>query len=492
MKRSAVAKIQLSSFENVSILRKFTMYYVLMSILPVGVLYYFFMQVRNTGHVEINDEQFTMIMFWIIAGVLMGYMAMRFVLKGLIDVTKANKKTLQLMLGPEKIKELVGAENDEIAILARTFSEVTSRLEENVKNLETTKKTLHAVLSKVGQGLSSMQNIDTFLDLIIETVTEALNAKIGVLMLVDQDKKSLFVKSVYGVELKGAIVRFKIDEVIFGSVLKTKYPLIIPKISNEEHGVRGHAHLFDSPSMCAPLVLHEQVLGVITVSGRRTNDNFKEEEMNLLYNLALQTAVAIENSTLNQNAEQTYFETISALALAVDAKDTYSRGHLDRVAQYSVMIANQMKLNQEEVKTLRDAARIHDIGKIGVTDLVLLKPGPLNDEEWVMMKRHPEIGEGIIKPIQSLRNLCDIVRHHHEKLDGSGYPDGLKGDEITKLVRILTVADIFDALTTDRPYRKGFPHEQALDELRKMQGKLDMTIVDALIASLSSNIKPVQ
>ena len=457
------------------------MYYVLMSILPVGVLYFFFMQVRQTGHVDITDEQFTAIMFWVITGVLLGYMAMRFVLKGLIDVTKANKKTLQLMLGPDKIKELIGADNDEIAILARTFSEITSRLEDNVKNLETTKKTLHAVLSKVGQGLSSMQNIDSFLDLIIETVTEALSGKIGVLMLLDQDKKHLYVKSVYGVEIQADTVKFKVDEVIFGSVLKTKYPLIIPRINNEEHGVRDHAHLFDSPSICAPLVLHDKVLGVVAVSGRRLNDNFKEEEMNLLYNLALQTAVAIENATLNKNAEEIYFETISALALAVDAKDTYSRGHLDRVAHYAVMIATKLNLSPSDVKTLRDAARLHDIGKIGVTDMVLLKPGPLNDEEWEMMKKHPEIGEGIIKPIQSLRNLCDIVRHHHEKLDGSGYPDGLKGDAISRLVRILTVADIFDALTTDRPYRKGFPQEKAIEELHKMQGKLDLTVVQALI-----------
>jgi HD-GYP domain-containing protein (c-di-GMP phosphodiesterase class II) len=148
-----------------------------------------------------------------------------------------------------------------------------------------------------------------------------------------------------------------------------------------------------------------------------------------------------------------------------------------------------MGLGQSDVKMLRDAARLHDIGKIGVTDMVLLKPGPLNDEEWEMMKKHPEIGEGIIKPIQSLRNLCDIVRHHHEKLDGSGYPDGLKGDEIKPLVRILTVADIFDALTTDRPYRKGFTHDKAIEELRKMEGKLDMKMVEALVQSLKSAAK---
>lgn len=481
-----MSKIRLSSFENTSILRKFTMFYVLMSILPVGVLYFFFSQIRRTGHVDVNDEQFTLIMFWVIAGVVLGYGAMRFVLKGLIDVTKANKETLQLVLGPDKIKELVGADNNEIAILARTFNEVTSRLEENVKNLEMTKKTLHAVLAKVGHGLSSMQDIDSFLDLIIETVTEALAGKSGVLMLLDESKKFLIVKSVCGVKNNTKEARFAVDEVIFGSVLRTKHPLIIPMINHDSDGVKGYAHLFDSPIICAPLILHDHVIGVIAVSGRRIAVGFQEEEMNLLYNLALQTAVAIENASLNQNAEQTYFETISALALAVDAKDPYSRGHLDRVAYYSVMIANQMKLGKEEIKVLRDAARLHDIGKIGITDMVLLKPGPLNDEEWEMMKKHPEIGEGIIKPIQSLKNLCDIVRHHHEKLDGSGYPDALKGDEIHKLVRILTVADIYDALTTDRPYRKAFSPGKAVEELFSMKGKLDMSIVEAFVEAIAS------
>jgi HD-GYP domain-containing protein (c-di-GMP phosphodiesterase class II) len=484
-----LSKITLSTFENSSILKKFTVYYILMSILPVGVLYFFYMQLSRVGHIDITDEQFTTIMIWVLAGVILGYIAMRVILKGLIDVTKANKETLQQMLGPDRIKELVGADNDEIAVLARTFSEITSRLEENIKNLETTKKTLHAVLSKVGHGLSSMQNIDTFLDLIIETVTEALSGKIGVLMLLDEEKKYLVIKSVFGADFKNKDARFKVDEVIFGSIIKSKHPLLIPKLDSDHDGVKDLAHLFDSPMICAPLVLHDHALGVIAVSGRRHRENFQEEEMNLLHNLALQTAVAIENSTLNHSAEQTYFETISALALAVDAKDTYSRGHLDRVAYYSVMIARQLQLSDEDIKVLRDAARLHDIGKIGVTDMVLLKPGPLNDEEWEMMKKHPEIGEGIIKPIHSLRNLCDIVRHHHEKLDGSGYPDGLKGDEITPLVRILTVADIFDALTTDRPYRKAFTMEKAIEELRRMKGKLDMTVVEAFVAALATTIQ---
>src|SRR5204862_3805247 len=123
-----------------------------------------------------------------------------------------------------------------------------------------------------------------------------------------------------------------------------------------------------------------------------------------------------------------------------------------RVSRLCVEMGKQLNLNKSDLNLLRDAAKLHDLGKIGVTDAVLKKEGPLTNDEMEMMKRHSEIGEGIIKPIRSLKNLCDPIRHHHEKLDGTGYPDRIKGSEITFLTRILTVADIYDALTSERSY----------------------------------------
>jgi len=123
---------------------------------------------------------------------------------------------------------------------------------------------------------------------------------------------------------------------------------------------------------------------------------------------------------------------------------------------------------------------LHDIGKIGVLDKILTKKGPLDRDEMAMMRRHPEIGESIIKPIASLRNLCDIIRHHHEKLDGSGYPDGLKDGEISLPTRILTIADIYDAMTSERPYRISYTPVKAVAHLRSLRGELDQQVVDAL------------
>jgi len=172
------------------------------------------------------------------------------------------------------------------------------------------------------------------------------------------------------------------------------------------------------------------------------------------------------------------------LALAIDAKDKYSRGHLDRVAGYCLMIAQKLGLEEHDVKTLRDAARLHDIGKIGIPDEVLHKVGKLSEHELSLMRRHTEIGESIIKPIRSLQHLCDPIRHHHEKLDGTGYPDGLKGDEISPVVRILSIADIYDALTTDRAYRNRFSKEAALEIMRGMTAEIDQDLVEVFVELL--------
>jgi len=325
--------------------------------------------------------------------------------------------------------------------------------------------------------LSSMENIDSFLDLILETVTEAMQAETGFLLIKAKNSDDYIVKSVFGqksIQQKG--LRVKADDPLLEQMLKSKLSLIYDRIPRD--GLLGS--LLYPPMIVAPLVLHDEILGFIAVSGRKSEQPYTEEESNLLSNIGLQTAVAIENSKLNEDAERTYFETISALALAVEAKDPYSRGHLDRVSRLVTRMGRDLNLSTEEINTLRDAAKLHDLGKIGVTDKVLAKAGPLTAQEMDMMKKHCEIGEGIIKPIRSLRRLCDIVRHHHEKLDGTGYPDGLKGDDVHVLVRVLTVADIFDALTTNRPYREAHSRDKALEILRGMKDQVDQKIVEIL------------
>jgi putative two-component system response regulator len=164
-----------------------------------------------------------------------------------------------------------------------------------------------------------------------------------------------------------------------------------------------------------------------------------------------------------ENAETVLF----SLALSIEAKDPYTEGHCERLSKYSVALAERLGLADDIRVALRRAGIIHDIGKLGVPEKILLKPGPLTDEEWVIMKQHPVVGERICSPLKSFRLVLPIIRHHHEKQDGSGYPDGLKGEEIPLTARILQITDVYDALTTDRPYRNALRSEKAFSVMRE-------------------------
>lgn len=159
-----------------------------------------------------------------------------------------------------------------------------------------------------------------------------------------------------------------------------------------------------------------------------------------------------------ENAETVLF----SLALSIEAKDPYTKGHCDRLSSYSEALGKRLGMPHEECVALRRAGVVHDVGKIGVPEHVLLKAGALNEEEWEIMKQHPITGERICSPLKSFRLVLPIIRHHHEKLDGSGYPDGLKGDKIPMTARVLQITDIYDALVTDRPYRAALSHGEAI------------------------------
>ncbi len=181
-----------------------------------------------------------------------------------------------------------------------------------------------------------------------------------------------------------------------------------------------------------------------------------------------------------ENAETVLF----SLALSIEAKDPYTRGHCDRLSAYSEALGRRLGLPPEQCVALRRAGVVHDIGKIGVPEHVLLKDSPLNDKEWEVMKQHPVTGERICSPLKSFRLVLPIIRHHHEKLDGSGYPDGLKGDKIPLTAKVLQITDVYDALVTNRPYRKALSHEEAVRTMRdeSKQGWWDSSLIDELVA----------
>jgi putative nucleotidyltransferase with HDIG domain len=188
---------------------------------------------------------------------------------------------------------------------------------------------------------------------------------------------------------------------------------------------------------------------------------------------------------LYMEMRKVYLETIQALASAIEAKDPYTKGHSERVAQYAVKISREMGLPEDRVEIIQYAALLHDIGKIGISDRILNKPGSLSDIEFETIKSHPAIGSQIIRGVRFLEKASELVKHHHEKRNGTGYPDGLKQDQIPLGAEILSVADIFDALTSDRPYRKAWSIKEAVNQLKKeAKAQLNPNVVNALIRVL--------
>ena len=222
-------------------------------------------------------------------------------------------------------------------------------------------------------------------------------------------------------------------------------------------------------------------IAVARVSGRAA---FDEEDAELLAAIACQAGLALHRAKLIDDLEALFVGAVETLVATVEAKDIYTYGHSARVSKLAGRIAQQMGLPEEQQERIKIAGLLHDVGKIGIPEAILSKPGKLTDEEWGHIRSHPQIGESIIRQMGSehVADLCPLVRHHHERLDGSGYPDGLAGEAIPLGARILAIADAYDAMTSNRPYRPPFPSEDAMAELRANAGRqFDERAVEAFV-----------
>lgn len=237
-------------------------------------------------------------------------------------------------------------------------------------------------------------------------------------------------------------------------------------------------HAVDALAAMIPGIGHS--MGILALGRETKNGGFLPDERELLQGYAQTTAVALQKLILRDNLERNLVDTISAFVNAIESKDPYLKGHSARVSLYAVEVAMAMSLSPDTVQVVARGAMLHDLGKLSIMDSILRKPDRLTPEEFTLIKQHPVIGDNILKPLRFLQRESCAVRHHHERFDGAGYPDGLKGEDIPLVARVVTAADVFDAITSNRPYRTAVPLELGREEVaRGRSSHFDPVVADA-------------
>lgn len=386
---------------------------------------------------------------------------------------------------PSKIKEL----EEEI----EEMTEELSYLYEEV-----------ALIYNVSSSIGTMLNLDRLPIEILSKAMEILETRYGYLMLFDEDDFKLKIKAAIGFDpekLKKFKTEFKAEEGITGQTVREGRYIIH---SNIQESKDIHEYILGINNiLCVPMKYKDEPIGVITLGDKRTGLPFVTPDAKILFALATLVGTTIQNARFFNQLQDLFITTVSSLSSAIDEKDTYTEGHSKRVTEFSLKIAEELNMSEKDKNILELTARLHDLGKIGVSEAILDKPGKLNDEEWKIMKAHPLKGVKILQPAENLKDTLTAVRearllipkedikkiipgikHHHERYDGKGYPDGLVGEDIPLMARIIAVADAFDAMTSKRAYRDAMTEKEAIEELKKNAGyQHDPNIVELFLQS---------
>lgn len=348
-----------------------------------------------------------------------------------------------------------------------------------------------SALYDVTRAITTTLDLDEVLNLITEKAAHIMRAKVCTLRLLDADKKKLILKASYGLDkdsmLKGDL---KVGKSIAGRAVKEGQPYIAndvltdpryryPQFAKRE-GVRS--------LVTAPLLFKKRIVGVLSTYSRKKYD-YNAEDAKLLSMFASHAAIAIENARLFEETHANFLNTLKILVNIIDAKDSYTHDHSERVVKYAMEIAQELGLSEDEKEKLQYASLLHDVGKIGVDLNLLRKPGRLTVSEWDEMALHPIIGAEIMNKTGFLKELAPVILYHHAKYGGGGYPDPQrKLSRIPLLARILAVVDTYETMVSGRPYKKARSSEESVNEIRKFSGtQFDPRVVRAFLRVLKKN-----
>lgn len=371
--------------------------------------------------------------------------------------------TRRLARGDFAARVAVKNASDEFGKLASSFNLMGEKLQFQFRTLGT----MHDVVQSILSRLNPEEIVDCFLR---QAPTLFPTARIGILLLPRESRES---GTLYCVEPNKAdpsrhnvpLTPADVDHLESAA----RDPQSVSRRDHVPSFAQGDPEILANGCQVIPLAVDGVIYGSLNVCMKARGEDLASAATHLCF-LADQLAVAFSNARLLAELRELSLGAITALARTVDAKSQWTAGHSERVTKYSVAIARKMGLANQDVDRIRRGALLHDVGKIGVPNEILDKPGRLTPEELEIMKQHPVIGARILEPLSAFKEILPIVLHHHERLDGKGYPLGISGAEILPEVRIVSVADVFDALTSDRPYRRGMPFAEAMQILRDGMG----------------------
>ena len=407
---------------------------------------------------------------------------------------KSNKKNAQrknAINSVKKTQNLIA----QIRLLEKQISLSISTVEEKISQLE--------CLHTFSTLMSATLNLDEIRQQAILATSKMIACQSATLLLVDRAKGELYWRSATESSGDEPSLEMRVpinDQTLAGCVAMNAESVMINHFQRDPRAKASQVYQPErhvNTVIALPLVAHGRVVGVLealnkldTLPPRASNLSwpiFYAEDLAILTTLAHQVSLAISNSLFYSEIQKNFFETVEALAEAIEKKDSYTGGHTKRVAHFAMSIARQMRLTPEQMRAVRLGAILHDVGKIGIDDHILKKDGSLNDEEWRLMKTHPQLGFEIMHRVEGMYEVTHGIRFHHERWDGRGYPNGLKGEEIPLVARVISVADAYDAMVSNRPYRQGIGVERAYDEIVKNQGtQFDPVVVQAFIQAFES------
>lgn len=355
---------------------------------------------------------------------------------------------------------------NEMALAVKNALERQRLIQENIRL-----KTLVS-LFKVSEQISSTLEIKDLLGTVASAVMKETDSKKAVIYYPDAETNELYARYAIGVgENEIDTIRVPFSEGIVGSAFQNRNPVLVRDFFSDDstypHPVEKG---LGNSAMAIPMLSKEKIMGVLSLFKNGQSVGFTEADKDIAAILTSQASIALDNAELILDLEILFLESMKSLAKTLDERDPFTHGHSHRVAKISRAIGNIMQLSEHEQETLRHAGVLHDIGKIGIRDEILLKPGPLSVDEYEIIKTHPEKGYNILKHITRLCDVAEAVYCHHEWYNGDGYPRNLRNSEVPLAGSILAVADAYDTITTDRPYRLKQSHENAIEILTRASG----------------------